>query len=86
MTTEQCRSSLLKQPSLIQYSIANTLQPKLNFFTRELGVEQSLLPRIITTTPALVGYSLSENLRPKVIYLMKRCALDQYQVGVLVGK
>jgi hypothetical protein len=85
MSTQQIREALLKQPSLIQYSIDNTLRPKLDFFLGELGIDMAYLGRIITSAPSLMGYSLSDNLRPKVCYLIKRCAIDQIQVGVLVA-
>ena len=80
MTKEQIRTAMLKQPSLIQYSI-DTLRAKLNLFVDELGIDPSLLPRIITSSPALVGYSLADNLRPKVCHIMRDCALNQFQVG-----
>ena len=80
MTKEQIRTAMLKQPSLIQYSI-DTLRAKLNFFVDELGIDPSLLPRIITSTPALMGYSLADNLRPKLCHIMRDCALNQFQVG-----
>lgn len=79
-TKKQIRNAMLKQPSLIQYSI-DTLRAKLNFFVDELGIDPPLLPRIVTSTPALMGYSLTDNLRPKLCYIMMVCVLDQFQVG-----
>ena len=86
MTREQCRTAVLKQPSLIQYSIEASLKPKLDFFLTELGIEQSMISRIIINAPALMGYSLTDSLRQKVVCIMKECCLNQFQVGNLIGK
>ena len=85
MSKEQIRSAIIKDPPFITYSIQNTLRPKIKFFVHELGIQSSLLPRIISMCPPLIGYSLTNNIRPKVCYLMNQLALNQYQVGVMVA-
>lgn len=85
MSVDQIKMSVLKQPSLLQYSIPLTLQPKLSFFVQELGIPEESIGKLISKAPALMGFSLADNLRPKVASIMKRCALNQFEVGSIVA-
>ena len=84
MSIEDMKEAVLKQPSLLQYGINTSLQPKLDFFIDELGMDESSISRIIRLAPAVMGLSLTDNLRPKVVSLMKFGALQPHEVGDMV--
>jgi hypothetical protein len=84
MSIKEIKEAVLKQPSLIQYGVASSLRPKLDFFVDELGIPREYVGRIIHTSPAVMGLSLTDTLRPKVASLMKLCALHPYEVGMMV--
>jgi hypothetical protein len=85
MSIKEIKESVLKQPSLIQYGVASSLRPKLDFFLKELGIPHEHIGRIIHTSPAIMGLSLTDTLRPKVASIMKLCALHPYEVGMMVA-
>ena len=84
MSIKEIKESVLKQPSLIQYGIATSLRPKLEFFLNELGIPHKYIGRIVSTSPAVMGLSLPDTLRPKVVSIMKLCALHPYEVGMMI--
>ena len=84
MSIKEIKESVLKQPSLIQYGIASSLRPKLDFFLNELGIPHKYIGRIVSTSPAVMGLSLPDTLRPKLVSIMKLCALHPYEVGMMV--
>ena len=85
MSSHDIKEAVLKQPSLLQYGINSTLRPKLDFFVKELGMEESSVSRLVKLAPAVLGLSLTDNLRPKVASIMKLCDLSPYDIGYIVS-
>ena len=83
MTNQELKESVLKQPSLLQYSIASSLHPKVRFFLDELGILPDFIKMIIHSAPALVGLSLADNLRPNVRTITTLCSLNGEEVGTI---
>jgi len=57
-------------PSILLYSIS-TLHQKIDFFTKEMKMNQYELRHILVCMPSLLGLSEESNLRPKINYLLQ---------------
>jgi len=86
MTQSELRKVFLKQPSLLHYSVKNTLRPKLDFFVEELCIPLTDIPRMIITCPVLMGLSLEESLRPKTAALMESCGFKAEELGRIISR
>lgn len=85
MTQGGLRKAVLKQPSLLQYSVVN-LRRKIEFFVDELRVPRTELPRMIMRQPSLMGLSLEDTLRPTATALMETCGLAPEELGNILDR
>ena len=83
LSSDQLKSAVLKQPSLLQYSL-NSLRTKCTFLVEELAIPESSLARIIGTAPVILGLSLDQNLKPTVATLKTRCNLSSQELGEII--
>ena len=86
MSREDIKKSVLRQPSLLQYSIDN-LKEKHRFFVEELQLsDKASVVKMFVSQPAIWGLSLERNLRPTAISLGDFCGLSLNEVGQLVAR
>lgn len=79
----QLKESVMKHPSLLQYSV-DTLRSKKAFLVNELAIPEESIERVIALAPVTLGLSLNENLRPTVATLKERCSLSCEELGEII--
>lgn len=84
MNVRDLRRSVIRHPSLLQYSVDSSLRPKFSFFQEELFVPANKLAKVVTTTPGILGLSLEENIRPSSRSFMDYLEMTPEEFGALV--
>ncbi|KAL7560710.1 hypothetical protein ACA910_021440 [Epithemia clementina (nom. ined.)] len=68
LNASQFAQVIMVHPALLQYSVPDNLQPKLDFFTKELRiVDPDQLLKLSTSHPQIWGRSLDGHLRPMAL-------------------
>jgi hypothetical protein len=86
MTMKDLKRAVVRHPSLLQYSVPNTLAPKISFLRDELCIPSKKLGKVIATSPGFMGLSLDDNLRPSVESFMEYIEVESKEMGKIVTK
>lgn len=85
MEPEQLKTSVLKHPALLQYSISN-LESKPQFFRESLHIKDDLILKMLVRKPRLWGLSTEDNLKPKAANFGDFCGLSSSEVGEVFSR
>ena len=85
MNVRDLRRSVIRHPSLLQYSVDASLRPKFTFLREEIFVPANKLAKVVITTPGILGLSLEENLRPSSRSFMGYLEITPEEFGAIVG-
>lgn len=85
LTTEQCRTAILKEPNLFKTGVHTGLFPRMRFLLREIQIPIEDLRQIFLRHPRILLYSLENNLVPKLVfYCLLTIRLEPAQVAKLL--
>jgi mTERF domain-containing protein len=79
---------LLKLCELLQIltqSIEDSLEPRVEFFTKKMGVSKERLAKMVTRHPQLLHYSVQDGIRPRVNYL-RSIGMTKADVGKVLSR
>ena len=80
LSMPQIRSSVMKLPSLLHYSVENNLRPKVQYLTSNLGISQADFTDMVIKNPALLGVSLEQRIVSMIDGLKCDCGMSDREV------
>jgi hypothetical protein len=86
LTLEEVKKSVLIQPAVLQYGMAN-LDAKLDFFRKDLFIDDpKTIVYMVACKPELWGLSLDKNLRLTVAAMQSYLGISPAEMGEILGR
>ncbi len=71
-------------PRVHNYSIEDSIEPKLVWLQERLSLDDKSLSKLVRRLPPVLGYNIEDNLDPKLAWLQERLELDSKSLSKLV--